>query len=134
MKVVLDQRTLQNIAAFQQITRARVIDCLENEIAIFFVVEKGMRILALGVRGERLERLQRIFGKKVRVIEYSENLEEFVRNLVPEAQKIEIADKLVRIRVSKYHRPRVIGKDKRNLMIIQGFLKRLFNIEEVKVL
>ena len=93
-----------------------------------------MSILATGARGERLARLQQIFKKRVYVIEFSPDLEQFIRNLVPEAQKIEIDSRKVRLRVPKYEKPKVIGKDKRNLKIIEGFLKRLFEIEEVKVI
>lgn len=134
MKVRFTPEILSAVAAFQEITHAQVVDCLENDIAIYFVVKEGMRILATGTRGERLARLQQVFKKRVYVIEFSPDLEQFIRNLVPEVQKIEIDSRRVRLRVPKFEKSKVIGKDKRNLKIIEGFLKRLFDVEEVKVI
>jgi NusA-like KH domain protein len=134
MKIVLDQQTLHNIALFQKLTHVPVVDSIENEVSIYFIIRPGYKLFALGRNGEKLMLLQKKFKKKVMIVEFDDNITNFIKNLVPESQDIIVDNKEVKIRVSKYDKPRVIGKDKRNLMIIQKFLNRLFDIENVRIL
>jgi len=133
MKIVLDQQTLHNIALFQKITHVPVIDCIENEVSVYFIIRQGCKPFVERCGG-KLMILQKKFKKKVVVVEFNEDVVKFVKNLVPESQEVTIENKEVRIRVSKYDKPKVIGKDKRNLKVIQSFLNRLFDIESVKII
>jgi NusA-like KH domain protein len=112
MKIVLDQQTLHNIALFQKLTHVPVVDSIENEVSIYFIIRPGYKLFALGRNGEKLMLLQKKFKKKVMIVEFDDNITNFIKNLVPESQDIIVDNKEVKIRVSKYDKPRVIGRIK----------------------
>lgn len=128
MKVVLDTNALQNISIFQSMASASVMDCIENDEALYFVVKGASR------NPEAMRRMEKVFGKRVRIYEFSEDPKTFIRRLTPEANEIEIDSGVVRIRVKNCFKPRIIGKDKKNLTIIKSLLKRFYEIEDVKII
>ncbi len=128
MKVILDSDTLKYIKVFQTLTRADVIDCITSEDKILFVVSNSHGLW------KSIKQTEMLLKKKVNVIEYTDNVEDFIKKLVPEVVEVQINGKEVRLKVKKYDKPRVIGKEKRNLNLIKKVLNRLFDIEEVKVL
>jgi N utilization substance protein A len=129
MKVVLDSNALQNINVFQSMTSANVMDCMDNSETIYFVVKGG------GWRNpEAMRRMERIFGKRVRIYEFSEDPKTFIRRLAPDATEISIESGIAKIKVRNCFKPRIIGKDKSNLMIIKSLLKRFYEIEDVKII
>ncbi len=129
MKVVLDSNALQNINVFQSMTSANVMDCVDNNETIYFVVKGG------GWRNpEAMRRMERIFGKRVRIYEFSEDPKTFIRRLAPDASEISIESGIAKIKVKNCFKPRIIGKDKSNLLIIKSLLKRFYEIEDVKII
>ncbi|MEM7826720.1 MAG: hypothetical protein QXQ40_00670 [Candidatus Aenigmatarchaeota archaeon] len=129
MKVLLDSNAIKNIKMFQTLTPAYVIDCAENEDTIYFVI-KSSRI---NIDNKKVRNIERLFRKRLRIIRFSKNLETFVKELVPEAINIIRDGDKIKLTVRKYDRPRVVGKNKKNLIIVERFLKRFFDISEVKI-
>lgn len=134
MKVILDTNALQKISVFQTVYSASVMDCMENDDALYFVVKAdGQKPLSSkGMGGIR--KMESMFRKRVRVYEFSSDPKVFGRRLVPEASEIEVENGVARIKVKNCFKPKVIGKDKKNLMIIQSLFKRFFDIEDVKII
>jgi transcription antitermination factor NusA-like protein len=83
---------------------------------------------------EAMRRMERIFGKRVRIYEFSEDPKTFIRRLAPDATEISIESGIAKIKVRNCFKPRIIGKDKSNLMIIKSLLKRFYEIEDVKII
>jgi transcription antitermination factor NusA-like protein len=77
--------------------------------------------------------MERMLGKRVRVYEFSEDPKTFIKRLVPDADSVEINTNVAKIRIKNCFKPRVIGKDKKNLMAIKSLLKRFYEIEDVKI-
>lgn len=127
MKVVLNTNAIQNISLFQSMASANVMDCIENDETIYFVVKGG------GRNPETMRKMERILSKRVRVYEFSEDPKTFIRRLAPDAEGIDIESNIAKIRVKNCFKPRVIGKDKKNLMAIKSLLKRFYEIEDVKI-
>lgn len=133
MKVTLDAVTIQNMSFFQNMTGSSVIDCISEEDALYFVVAKGQYGLSVGKHGAKIKKAESLFKKSIKVFEYSDNLEEFVRNVLPEAQGIEVKGKTVEAKVKQSDRAKVIGKAGKNINIIKRFLKRLFDVDSLKI-
>jgi N utilization substance protein A len=133
MKLTLDQNKIQIINLFQTITGCSVLDCINEEGMLFFVVNEGQYGLAVGKNGVKIKNAEKVFKKNIHVIEYSSDAETFVKNLVPEAQEITINDDNVCIKLKQSDRAKVIGRQGRNIKIIKTFLSHLFNIEDVKI-
>ena len=133
MKVILDQNCIEAINLFQNLTGATVIDSISEDGDIYFVIAEGQYGLAVGKGGSKIKNAEKVFKKTIKVLEYSEDLEKFVRNIVPEVQEISIHEKQILLKVRPQDRARVIGKNGRNIKILNKFLQRLFDIEEMKL-
>ena len=133
MKLTLDQNTLQMINIFHNLTGTNVVDCVNEEDCIYFVVAEGQYGLAVGKAGAKIKNAERVFKKSIKVFEHSNELEKFVRNLIPEIEALDIKEKLIFVKVRPQDRARVIGKAGKNIKIINKLLNRMFDIEELKV-
>ena len=79
--IVLTEDTLRFIKLFESITKANVMDCMETEDKLVFVVEKGQGNTAVGKKGEHVIKLKEKTGKNIQVVEYSDDPEQFVMNV-----------------------------------------------------
>jgi transcription termination/antitermination protein NusA len=133
MKVTLDQTTIQRMDLFHTLTGSNVVDCLAEDDYIYFVVAEGQYGLAVGKSGVKIKNAERVFKKPIKVFEFSEDLEIFIKNLVPDVQEITRNEKLIFIKVDAKNRAKVIGKAGKNIKIINKLLQRLFDVEELKI-
>jgi len=133
MKVTLDQNTIQSISLFQNLTGSSVIDAISDGDEIYFVVAQGQYGSTVGRNGSKIKNAERVFKKRIKVFEYSESLEEFVKNIIPGVQEFSLKDKTVLIKIKPNDKAKVIGKGGKNVKIINKFLQRLFDMEELKV-
>ncbi|MBI2578900.1 MAG: NusA-like transcription termination signal-binding factor [Candidatus Aenigmarchaeota archaeon] len=133
MKVTLDTNTIQCINLFNNLTRCSVIDCIDEDDELYFVVGEGQYGLAVGKGGSTIRNAERVFKKNIKVFEYSDDLERFIRNLVPEAQEVNIDDKEVVVKIKPQDRARVIGRSGKNIRIIKMLLERFFEVQHFRV-
>jgi N utilization substance protein A len=133
MKVTLDQNTIQVINLFHNLTGTNVIDCVNEDDCIYFVVAEGQYGLAVGKGGAKIKNAERVFKKTIKVFEYAQELDKFIRNLMPEIENIEMRGALILVKVRPQDRARVIGKGGKNVKIINKLLNRLFDVVELKV-
>ncbi len=133
MKVTLDQDVIQIMNLFQSLTGSSVVDCVNEDDEIYFVVAEGKYGLTVGKGGSKIKNAERVFKKTINVIEYAPTLEGFIKNLIPDIQDIEIKEKKVFVKIKPTDRARVIGKGGKNIRIINKFLQRLFDIEEFRI-
>ncbi|MDI6654465.1 MAG: NusA-like transcription termination signal-binding factor [Candidatus Hydrothermarchaeota archaeon] len=89
------------IALFEKITGATAKDCVtdEEENKILFVVKKGDMGLAIGKKGANIQRVRQVIGKKIQVVEYSEDPAEFVKNIFHpfRVSNVSISNKVARV-------------------------------------
>ena len=133
MKVTLDQNTIQSISLFQNLTGSSVVDAINEGDEIYFVIAQGRYGSTVGKNGSKIKNAERVFKKNIKVFEYSENLEEFVKNIIPGVQEFSLKEKTAVIKVRQSDKAKVIGKGGKNIKIINKFLQRLFEVEELKV-
>lgn len=133
MKVTLDNNIIQCMNLFSNLTRCSVIDCIDDEDELYFVVGEGQYGLAVGKGGATIRNAERVFKKNIKVFEYSDDLEHFIRNLVPESQEVNIKGPEVVVKIKPQDRARVIGKGGKNIRIIKLLLERFFEVQHFKV-
>lgn len=136
MNIKFDTQTIRNIHLFEEISGVEVMDCLVKPESVYYVVEEGKMGLAIGKNGKTVKKIQSNVGKSVKIYEYSENPEEFIKNLVPtNVNDIEIEDegdeKVAHIDVKK--RSKAVGKRGRNVRVMERFLNREYGIDRVKI-
>ena len=80
MRKVYDLSTLGLITFFESMTGARVKDCIPD--LAMFIVEKGDMGLAMGRNMRNLKSVESALRKHVKVLEFDENVEKFVSNII----------------------------------------------------
>lgn len=133
MKVTLDQNTIQSISLFQNLTGSSVVDAITEDDEIYFVVAQGQYGSTVGKNGSKVKNAERVFKKSIKVLEYSENAEDFIKNLIHDAQEFTVNGKIITVKVKPSDKAKIIGRGGRNIKIINKFLQRLFDIDELKV-
>jgi N utilization substance protein A len=133
MKVVLNTETIGFIDLFQNLTGSQVVDCLDHDETLYFVVKQGQYGLAIGRKGNKIKNAEKVFKKKIKIFEYSPDLKQFVKNIIPEAEEIEIKHKLIKVKVKNSDKPRVIGRGGTNIKVMRYFLERLFDMENLRI-
>ena len=123
-------------SVLERIARIRVKDTFESGETIYFVLYPGALRKALGKNGENVKRLQEKFGKKIRLLEFNMDCKRFIRNFIYPLKVEEITegegnDILVK-ESSKKTKSLLIGRDARNLNLLNRAVSRYFN-KEVKI-
>ena len=135
-RVKLDQEILGLSNLFERETRARVMDCFRDGDAIFFIVAAGQIGKAIGKGGVNIKKLQNSTGKKIRIIEYQDKVESFVKNVIypVNVQEIVLEGNTLFIRdSSKKTKSLLIGRNGINLQRIKRAVQRFYTVDEVKV-
>ncbi|NCN39169.1 MAG: NusA-like transcription termination signal-binding factor [Candidatus Aenigmarchaeota archaeon CG_4_10_14_0_8_um_filter_37_24] len=137
MTIVFNMDTIRLLNLFENITNVPVKDCYVNDDSVYFIVEEGKIGLAIGKGGNSIKNVEKTIGKKVKVFEYSSNLTNFVRNLIPQAREVSTLNNgesiEVHIKVDKSDRGFVIGRGGEKIKVYKEILKRVYNISDLKV-
>jgi N utilization substance protein A len=129
----IDQESMQLIAAFEKLSHTEVRDCIRNDM-IYFLVNPGKVAIAIGKGGETVKNAEGMFKKQIKIFEWAENDEQFIRNMIPGIKKLEINGEKAIVTVDPKERGGVIGKEGRNINAIRELLLRNSNVKELKVL
>jgi transcription termination/antitermination protein NusA len=138
-EITLDTETIQYIQLFEGRTSARVKDCLEAEDKLVFIVYPGEIHKAVGPGGVLVDRLKGLMKKEIQVVEWSDDVEQFVKNvffpftptdvqLVPKGK-----GRHATVTVDPAWKARAIGKSGKNLKIARAILMRHTDIVSVSV-
>ena len=132
----LNMQELGYMQAFEQLTKAKVVDCMEKEDGITFLVEKGNVGLAIGKKGAIAEKVKNKLGKEIHVYEYSNEPEKQIKNLMFPIKIIEtnIEDDKITIKVDPEQKKRAIGREGKKIKKVREIMERHFGITEIKVL
>ncbi len=134
-RVKLDQETLGLSVVLEKITHARIKHCFKENDVIYFVVAPGDLGKAVGKGGSMIQRVQAEIGKRVRVIEFRENVVDFVKNVIYPLSVEEIVEEGNAVLLkdpSKKTKGLLIGRDSKHLIFINKVVGRFFD-KEVKV-
>ncbi len=137
MSVVIDNELLQTISVIEKITHCRIDRCLPKEDKLILVVEKGGARKIVGPDGSILKKLESQLGKKLKIIEKTEDKEQFVRNafLPLKISSYAEADGIVTIGGSdEKTKGLMIGAKAHNLRFLEKIIQTYFpDIREIKV-
>jgi N utilization substance protein A len=135
MKKVLDIDALRLARVFQQVSGVGIRDCISGDILVF-VVNPGEIGRAVGKGGANVRALEKKFKKKVKVIEYSDDLEQFIKNVVSPyeiAEFFQSDDVVVLSAKDLKTRGMLIGRNASHLRFYESIIKRFFPVKELKV-
>jgi N utilization substance protein A len=114
---------IRHIGLFESLTGTEVKDCVIDESGelVTFLVKERQLGKAIGRNGNRIRRIQRILGKNIEVVEFSDNPEQFVRNVLAPAKpdRVEIVERsegrVAVVYIDFHNRKLAIGKKGRKI-------------------
>lgn len=121
----------------ERLAGVQVKDCFIVDETVHFVVAPGQMGKAIGKGGSTIKRIEQEFNKKIRVIEFNENLADFVRNIIAPLTVEEIVQEGNQVIIKDQHKKTkslLIGRGGKNLILLNRAVQRFFNVEEVKVI
>lgn len=136
IKVKYDSDSMKLMALFESMTGAKVKDCIVNERVIFVIEENDMG-KAIGKNGIHIKKMERMMNKKIRLVEFSDDIAQFIKNL---AYPIEISNiendngKITLFGKDTGTRAMLIGRERQNINHIKEITHRYFDVKEIKVM
>ena len=129
----IDITLIGYINTFENLTRTQVKDCFINKNnQVVFVVKYGQGSKAVGKKAFNLKKIERLLNKKIKIIEFNENPEEFVKNVIYPLKSPEIKllnEKDLTIKTDSTHlKALLLGRDKANLKELQDIMNKYFKI------
>ncbi len=139
MNVKITSEGIRYIALFESLTGATVRDCIvddEND-RVLFVVKKGDMGIAIGKNGSNINRVKKSIGKHIEIVEYSDDVCEFIANIFQPAmiKKVDILSKeskrLAYVSVVPKDKGLAIGRDGRNIQKAKILAQRHHSLDDV---
>jgi transcription termination/antitermination protein NusA len=124
------------ISVFENVTKAKVKDCVITNNNVLFIVHPDEIGKAVGKKGVNVHTLERILKKKIRIVEFAPLCADFIENLVfpSKIKQVTEADGIVIIQPQDLKtRGQLIGRNASTLRGFEAIVKRYFPIKELKV-
>jgi N utilization substance protein A len=141
VEVKLTEDCMRLISQFERLTGAGSRDCIidDRNNRLIFVINPGEMGLAIGKSGASIKKASDVMGKKIEVVEYSTNPEQFIRNCFLPAQVtgIDFEDQddgqVAHIEVRDEDRGIAIGKEGKNIFKAKKLAQRQHSIADVQL-
>jgi N utilization substance protein A len=142
VEVKLTEDCMRLISQFESLTGAGSRDCVvdDRNARLIFVINPGDMGLAIGKKGASIKKASEVMGKKIEVVEYNSNVEQFIRNCFLPAQVTSIVfegepeQQTATVEVRDDDRGIAIGKDGKNIFKAKKLALRQHNIQDVQIL
>ena len=130
---------IRYIALFESLTGGMARDCIvdEDNERIIFVIKKGDMGAAIGRKGSNINRVKKSVGKQIEIVEYSEDVKEFLENLFQPAaiKNVMVVNKnnkrLAYVEVANKDKGIAIGRDGRNILKPKMLAQRHHGIDDI---
>ncbi|MBW3011864.1 NusA-like transcription termination signal-binding factor [Candidatus Woesearchaeota archaeon] len=136
MNIILDKSSLGFMSSFEKITKAKIKDFVEKDDLLLFIVQPGELFKAIGPKGANVKRLSALLKKRIKIVEFSDDVLVFVKNMIHplKATNIEQDGKIITISSDDAKtKGLLIGRNAQNLRQLEKVVKRHFDIDEIKV-
>lgn len=136
MRIKYTKELLGSMGVFARLTGTAVRDCFEMDGVLYFVVEPGEIGKAIGKGGSTVRELQERLKRRIRIIEFHPEIQEFVKNAIYPL-KVDSVERQGEILVLKSAdrgiKGLLIGRNAKNLNMLKDVVRRYFTVEDIKV-
>jgi len=125
------------IALFESLTGAVARDCIDDGDRVLYVVRNGDMGLAIGRNGEHINRVKKSIGKHIEIVEYSDNLSTFMKNVAQPAKVLGVelivrgGRRIVYVDVPPNEKGLAIGRDGKNIEKMRMLAHRHHDVDDV---
>ena len=143
MTVKLNNEKLRYIALFEKLTGATPRDCIESGEEgnhLTFVIDESDMGRAIGQNGRNIKKVRKEMDKRVDVIEYSEDPEQFLRNIFSSVEVIDVdvtsnedGKTQAMVEVDQNEKGRAVGKNGWNIKRARKLLNRHHGLSDVQL-
>lgn len=139
-KQVFDTETLGIINHFEKLTKCQVKDFYEHNDRLFFIIDTGKLMQALGKEGANVKKLSQQLNKRIKIAEFNPDVKLFIRNLIhplrvkethldtPEEGIVTLTDDDVKTKGL------IIGAKAQNLRFYERIVQKYFpDVKEIRV-
>ncbi|WP_292372253.1 NusA-like transcription termination signal-binding factor [Methanosarcina sp. UBA411] len=136
-EIRLTAESIQYIALFENMTRAKILDCIPEEERLVYVVKQGDMGLAIGRNGENINRVKKTLDKPIELVEYSDDPVTFLKNAFGpvSVSSVNILNKngkrLAYVEVPNKEKGLAIGRNGKNIEKVKMLARRHHDIEDV---
>ena len=133
-KIKYDSEIMKLMTLFESMTGAKLKDCILNE-RLLFIVEENEIGKAIGKKGSNIKRLENMLNKRIKVVEFNQDVLQFIKNLLYPLQTsgIENNDDVIEIKSDTKTKSLIIGRNQQNLKNLISIVKRFFDIQGIRV-
>lgn len=140
MSIKFNANEIRYIALFESMTGAMVKDCIidEDNGKVTFIVKNGDMGLAIGKKGTTVTKVQKAVDKGVEIIEHSEDVTEFIKNILSPAKvnsikvlQKENKEKIATVLADTPNKRIAIGKNGQNIERAKLLAKRQHNVNNI---
>ncbi len=135
MKLTIE--AINNINIFENLTGAKVKDCVNQDGKLIFIIEESSLGKAIGKQGSNIKRVSSLMKKEIQVVAYSDDVTKFTYNLIypNKVEDIKLENGILNITAKdNVTRGKIFGRGRENLKKIEEIIKRYFNdVKEIKV-
>ncbi|MAF34884.1 NusA-like transcription termination signal-binding factor [Candidatus Woesearchaeota archaeon] len=135
MTRTLNEDDLKLMGLFEKRTGAVLKDCIKTGEIIAFIVLQGLE-KAIGPGGKNIKSLEKAMNKRIRVIQWDEDKDQFIKNTFSPYQISNIIEKdgKITLEASDYKtRGMLIGRNASTLRTNETIIRRYFPIGELRV-
>lgn len=134
-KIKYDIDLMKFISMFEAITNVSPKDCISGE-PLIFVVNRGDIAKAIGKNASNIHRIENLLKKKVKIIEFNDDICMFVRNVIAPLKVAEVTKDENKITIKDNDiktKGMIIGRDSTNLKKTKEIVSRYFEFEDIVV-
>lgn len=132
----LDITSINFINVFENLTGAKVKDCIIEEGKLIFIVDESNVSRAIGKNGSNVNKAKNFMKKEIQIISFTDDVTKFVSNLLypVKVEDIKSDGKIVNVIAKETAvKGKIFGRNRENLKRILNITKRYFDVEEIRV-
>lgn len=136
MKLVYDEKLMKYIILFENFTKVKVKDAYLRDDGIWFIIQDGGLFKAVGKNGVKVKKLESMVKKKIKVIEFNDDICKFSINLIypVKPKNVEFNEGNLEIFVEdSKSKGLLIGRERKNLKGLKEVLLRYFRIDNILI-
>lgn len=136
VRIKFDMAHIKYMTLFENITHTNPKDCIIDQNMISFVVRPNQAGKAIGKKGMNVKRLETKLNKKIKIIEFDDDIVKFTQNLIYPFNKVQIEkvnEDLILTGQDVKTKGLLIGRNSQNLLKIEDTLRRYFKFDKISV-